>query len=398
MLPVFQNASGKPDEAPGNPYRVLVEKYEALLEVQRQPSKQMSLQEELQQSGDFDSFHVAPPLEPKEEEEKKEEPRPKKATGKKAFADTPTDFSEAETLSSGFQDETSNKGTQTDGRPGSFLCTIADGENCKFSIYDDNSTFESRFRKTPEYRQLFSEIFEVLKRAAIAKDDGQKLPLLEEDRTAVEESQVRPGQLLDCTISFLTSKFVTNFLAQAYPRVDDDETDDTQSVMSSVISSAMSEPVFSAQLDSLDNRPDNKENARETALRPLNARRQHDSLFAQMKKKKGGPRKNRAEAATAAPSKVAPFKGGGKKKFRPLTMAELSEDGFVGNGGVATRVFSSKTREAPRRKVAPSSASQSHEYKPGSASEEVAKLRRLEMSYAEALRMPNKAKGQRSRH
>ena len=91
----------------------------------------------------------------------------------------PTDFSEAETSSSGFSDETSNKATQTEGRPGSFLCSIADGEDCKFSIYDDNSPFESRFRKTPEYRQLFSEIFSVLKRAAEAKDEGEKLPLLD---------------------------------------------------------------------------------------------------------------------------------------------------------------------------------------------------------------------------
>lgn len=185
-----------------NPYRDLVEKYEALLKVQRHPgiirptqpavtNNCMSLQEELQMSGDFSSFH-------KEDEdvdsegEVREPPRkdPMKSTpvNGKAFSATPTDFSEAETSSSGFSDETSNKGTQTDAHfpPGSFLCTISDGDDCRFSIYDDASPVESRFRKTPEYRQLFREIFAVLKRAAEAKDEGETLPLLD-DYTPVGE-------------------------------------------------------------------------------------------------------------------------------------------------------------------------------------------------------------------
>lgn len=185
-----------------NPYRDLVEKYEALLKVQRHPgiirptqpavtNNCMSLQEELQMSGDFSSFH-------KEDEdvdsegEVREPPRkdPMKSTpvNGKAFSSTPTDFSEAETSSSGFSDETSNKGTQTDAHfpPGSFLCTISDGDDCRFSIYDDASPVESRFRKTPEYRQLFREIFAVLKRAAEAKDEGETLPLLD-DYTPVSE-------------------------------------------------------------------------------------------------------------------------------------------------------------------------------------------------------------------
>lgn len=125
---------------------------------------------------------------------------PKKANvkatqnGNKAFSATPTDFSEAETSSSGFSDETSNKGTQTDAHfpPGSFLCTISDGEDCRFSIYDDASPVESRFRKTPEYRQLFREIFAVLKRAAEAKDEGEKLPLLDDFTPICEEAPKVP--------------------------------------------------------------------------------------------------------------------------------------------------------------------------------------------------------------
>lgn len=191
-----------------NPYRVLVEKYEALLKVQRHPgiirppqtvssNNCLSLQEELQLSGDFSSFN-------KEEEEIDSEgeirelPRkePVKTTnnGPKAFSATPTDFSETETSSSGFSDETSNKGTQTDAHfpPGSFLCTITDGDDCRFSIYDDASPVESRFRKTPEYRQLFREIFAVLKRAAEAKDEGEKLPLLDDYTPVCEEAPKVP--------------------------------------------------------------------------------------------------------------------------------------------------------------------------------------------------------------
>ncbi|XP_054279430.1 cerebellar degeneration-related protein 2-like isoform X2 [Macrosteles quadrilineatus] len=186
-----------------NPYRDLVEKYEALLKVQRHPgvirppqtvssNNCLSLQEELQLSGDF--FQ-------KEEIDSEGETRelPKKDPVKitpngKAFSATPTDFSEAETSSSGFSDETSNKGTQTDAHfpPGSFLCTISDGDDCRFSIYDDASPVESRFRKTPEYRQLFREIFAVLKRAAEAKDEGEKLPLLDDFTPVAEEAPKVP--------------------------------------------------------------------------------------------------------------------------------------------------------------------------------------------------------------
>lgn len=196
-----------------NPYRVLVEKYEALLEMQRHPTLArqhhvapstncLSLQEELQLSGDFSSFNGKVDADAESDNEgtepavagkscKKESSTQKKA--EKAFSATPTDFSEAETSSSGFSDEISNKATQTEGHlpPGSFLCSIADGDDCRFSIYDDASPIESRFRKTPEYRQLFREIFAVLKRAAEAKDEGEQLPLLE-DLTPVPEAPKVP--------------------------------------------------------------------------------------------------------------------------------------------------------------------------------------------------------------
>ncbi|XP_023714411.1 uncharacterized protein LOC111868201 isoform X4 [Cryptotermes secundus] len=211
----IQDSSAEVEQTHDNPYRVLVEKYEALLEMQRHPASVrqhqvvpstncLSLQEELQLSGDFSSFNGKVEADGESDNECTESAVPGKSCKKetnmekkaeKAFSMTPTDFSEAETSSSGFSDETSNKATQTDGHlpPGSFLCSIADGDDCRFSIYDDASPIESRFRKTPEYRQLFREIFAVLKRAAEAKDEGEQLPLLEDLTPVAEAPKVPPA-------------------------------------------------------------------------------------------------------------------------------------------------------------------------------------------------------------
>lgn len=140
-------------------------------------SNTLSLQEELKLSGDFTCYH--------KEAETKETRRGKA---------TPTDFSEAETSSSGFSDETSAKATQTDEIvPGAFLCSIQDGEECRFSIYDTLYPIENHFRKTPGYRSLFREIFDVLKRAAEAKDDGELLPLLEDQKEPPKVPPVTPA-------------------------------------------------------------------------------------------------------------------------------------------------------------------------------------------------------------
>lgn len=181
-----------------NPYRELVDKYEDLLKVQRvaplvrtantnTSDNCMSLQDELLLSGEF---FTSEDIHANSRDQKKDV----KPSNGKVLSATPTEYSETETSSSGFSDETSNKGTQTDATlpPGSFLCTISDGDDCRFSIYDDASPVESRFRKTPEYRQLFREIFAVLKRAAEAKDEGEKLPLLDDYTPVVEEAPKVP--------------------------------------------------------------------------------------------------------------------------------------------------------------------------------------------------------------
>lgn len=179
-----------------NPYKDLVEKYEKLLELKRTsfPNKQQqpqiaptvapqSLHDELLNSGEFSSFNT------------KYNSDDDKKTSTGARRKTPTDFSEAETTSSGFSDETSTKATQTeDSNPASFLFSIADGEDCKFTIYDDAAPIENRFRDRPVYRDLFKEIFTVLKKAAENKEEGEKLPLLDDDKHAenAEASKVPP--------------------------------------------------------------------------------------------------------------------------------------------------------------------------------------------------------------
>ncbi|KAL4141715.1 hypothetical protein QTP88_004301 [Uroleucon formosanum] len=190
-----------------NPYRILVDKYEALLKIQQKhnaftpmvPSinnnnnnngnkdgqnRGISLHEELQMSGQFSSFNGNAS---DSDDSSDDDGMPTKGRAAPSGGAT-CKYSETETTSSsGFSDETSNKCTQTETFfTGSFLCTISDGDDCRFSIYDDASPVESRFRKTPEYRQLFREIFAVLKRAAEAKDEGERLPLLQDDDRGYE--------------------------------------------------------------------------------------------------------------------------------------------------------------------------------------------------------------------
>jgi hypothetical protein len=406
------------EENCSNPYRVLVEKYEALLKVHQNPGPRcksnglpdcMSLQQELQMSAELGKHEGGV------------------RGSKKPFTTTPTDFSEAETSSSGFSDETSNKSTQTDGRLGSLLCSIADGDDCKFSIYDDSSTFESRFHKTPEYRRLFSEIFEVLKRAAVAKDEGMELPLLE-DAVAEPEPEPPTPCAEDCPSEL---------------------TDDAGSVASLAVSSIASEPVFHVRTPLFGRKPEpartteaaNQENGlgprRHQPLeylsiqvkkkepeeglaspRPGTRRQQPLEYLAYQAKrkssaKKGGRRSSGSVGKGNSPTtpdviptanpRVVQLKGSGRRRFRPIIASEIS-DGVIWNGNTTHFYSSPRGRQLQehqqhrqhRQRVAesPSRERSANGYKPGTAAEEVAKLRRLEMSYAEALRTPNKTNGQ----
>ncbi|KYM95638.1 Cerebellar degeneration-related protein 2-like protein [Cyphomyrmex costatus] len=384
-----------------NPYRVLVEKYQALLEVQRHcqprrkdvtPATCMSLQEELEMSGEFNNFYPAASeaeVATASESIKTASRAKSESAGKKPFSATPTDFSEAETSSSGFSDETSNKATQTDGRPGSFLCSIADGEDCKFSIYDDNSPFESRFRKTPEYRQLFSEIFSVLKRAAEAKDEGEKLPLLDEPATSQPKYD---------------ASFQEDLQSEA--------TDDNQSVVSSMVSSVVSEPVFRVQSASPANPKDSKQSdnkssnisANQQSTKDASCRLDYVSLNLRVRKKSSA-KKNTAKKTqhndrsttpdvipTTNPKFVPAKPNSGRRRFKPFNPAELEHSG-AWNG--QHNAHPNRLRDKKLYGRGSNEQQQQHnnfeykDFKPSTASEEVARLKRLEMSYAEVLRTPN---------
>nr|XP_012224157.1 PREDICTED: cerebellar degeneration-related protein 2-like isoform X2 [Linepithema humile] len=404
-----KNEGGADETDSANPYRVLVEKYQALLEVQRhcQPRRKdgvppacMSLQEELEMSGEFNNFYPAASeteVAVVQESAKTVSRTKPEIAGKKPFSATPTDFSEAETSSSGFSDETSNKATQTDDRSGSFLCSIADGEDCKFSIYDDNSPFESRFRKTPEYRQLFSEIFSVLKRAAEAKDEGEKLPLLDDSAAsqATRETSFQDDRQSEAT-------------------------DDNQSVMSSMVSSVVSEPVFRMQPAS----PPKDGRQADSKSGGVTANGQHDGKDGSCRmdyvslnlrvRKKSAAKKNSVKKVhcndrsctpdvipTTNPKFVPPkSNGGGRRRFKPFNPAEHEHPAAW--NGQHNNACPNRSRDNIKRQHAftrPTEQQQQQQqqqnnyeyrdYKPSTASEEVARLKRLELSYAEVLRTPN---------
>ncbi|XP_058128014.1 uncharacterized protein LOC131269583 isoform X2 [Anopheles coustani] len=219
---------------PTNPYRELVEKYEALLEVHRQPmmrkASQGATMAVVAGSGNntpVDSCQPQQLLPPvveggaaglqQQDEQQPHQPRymiefnpptvvsraggDGRAGGADAMegSDNRTggqstvgaravggsEYSEAETASSGYSDEVSNKATQTDESPKNFLCTIADGKDWRFSIYEDPSAIDSRFRFSPSHRELFREIFSVLKKAAENRDEGDQLPLLDDAKPLV---------------------------------------------------------------------------------------------------------------------------------------------------------------------------------------------------------------------
>uniref|UniRef100_A0A0A9VT48 Cerebellar degeneration-related protein 2 n=1 Tax=Lygus hesperus TaxID=30085 RepID=A0A0A9VT48_LYGHE len=360
------------DLGENNPYRTLVEKYEALLKVQatgkvpailrpayvtHESSKCLSLQEELAMSG-FSSFH-------REEDDGEFEVSQVQQVTKS----TP-DFSETETSSSGFADETMNKGTQTEATvPGAFLCSITDGDDCKFSIYDEASPIETRFRKTPEYKKLFREIFDVLKRAAEAKDEGENHPLLE-DQTPMSDAAMCLVHHTMCMIS-----------GENLPLLED---------QTPMCEAAPKVPPVTPAVEDVPELPEPEDAASSvTSEQPSNS------------------------AAAAAKRDIldslAQGVGGHKKsRSRRRSGATSGDQSPVVNGGVvvSTKVTRRKNRDYRQRSTdsgrstpseakratwcgdgAPSFVTPTQPPHLSSASHEVARLKQLEKSYAEVLRL-----------
>lgn len=365
-----------------NPYKVLVEKYEALVEVHsnrvRSKSDQCpSLQEEMQISGDFIITNTKDTDEESGHGDSLRMAKQHKKT-RKTFS-TPTDFSEAETSSSGFADETSNKGTQTEGRVGSFLCTIADGEDCKFSIYDDASPIDSRFRDRPEYRDLFKEIFRVLKKAAENKAEGEDLPLLDDNtRTAPVVPPVTP-------------------LNDQIPEYPDD---DTQSVLSSTMSelstqneaTTIVENIIQSQNQPIpEGEPTSSESSKpECVLRPL-VRQPLEYLSVEVRKRSSSRRKNKF--ADRSDSPVTHIIGSPKITYSNRPNSGRRRKDVKQNASAEENPWNGNTLQfwATNRNVSSPTPSQGSgkgylEFKPSSASQDLHKLKKLDMSYAEVLR------------
>ncbi|XP_017468215.1 PREDICTED: uncharacterized protein LOC108360449 [Rhagoletis zephyria] len=464
-----------------NPYRELVEKYEALLEVQcsaiaRKITLQvawlgsgggsgsggdgMSLADEFQSSGEFSQSQKSSHTPSYVADEAVADDSggavggyssngsvpngddsgaqicANESTGKATMNSTkdmrgrtPTEYSEAETSSSGYADETSNKCTQTENRPGSFLCTIGDGEVCKFSIYDDASPIESHFRNRPEYKELFKEIFAVLKKAATNKEEGEKLPLLDDSEpVAVSASNVAKVPPVTPANEELPIDFA----------------DDAQSVISSAVSEqsfAMSECITklerkTAKKHIIEKNQENQppmhvgtsittlvvganspivENGR--VLTPLK-REPLEYLSVGVGIKKKNRRKNRnfsgdrSESPATLPSPPRFFVASGKKRrdVRPYVQSPLASTGaeqprssrarYEWNG--SSMVIYNRSLNSPAAAAA-AAATQSTlrgreldlsnlEYRPSFLSMELNQLKNLEMSYAEVLRSADSCK------
>ncbi|XP_055685584.1 cerebellar degeneration-related protein 2 isoform X3 [Lutzomyia longipalpis] len=384
-----------------NPYRVLVERYEALLEGQKRRSQVIGLPEESHTSGDFSSIHTKDTDEESAAGSGRRTAAAEsgKTTGarRKTTLRTPTDFSETETTSSGYSDETSNKATQTDERAGSFLCTIADGEDCKFSIYDDASPIGSRFRNRPEYRELFKEIFAVLKKAAENRDEGDKLPLLDDTHPP---SDVKVPPVTPAT--------------EDLPEIQDDAISVTSSMVSEQ-SVAMSECITKTERRKIEQQ---KKHANQENKPPVGQivedgrvltpyKRQpleYLSVSVNVRKKHRKNRRNHAidrsesPAGLPSPPKVFYSHGSGRKRrdMRPVDLSKLSPSGFDWPGKQSTN------RAVSESPSTPTAGNSSHndmetsavEFRPSTASQDLQKLKKLDLSYAEVLRRADKCQHQ----
>ncbi|KAH9636814.1 hypothetical protein HF086_017017 [Spodoptera exigua] len=472
---LLQGIWANKEDGHDNPYRELVQKYEALLEVQLSqvknirktkpttlPSNQnargpLSLQDELQTSGDYSQFSVKDTDEESGHgEEQKGVGQTKKvdATSRKKIIQTP-DFSEAETSSSGFSDETSNKATQTEReRPGSFLCTIADGEDYRFSIYDDVSPMDSRFRNRPEYRELFKEIFTILKKAAENKDDGEQLPLLD-DTTAgkvppvTPANEEAPGNFTDDTQSVFSSVMseqsipVSDITMPETPTLKEKEKSVPEVVKKEENSNKENKPVAesttekpkpsparqgkeqtqSKQRDQSVQREKEKEKEKETekekkeekerVLTPL-VRQPLEYIAATRKKSRHRNRKHSQDRQGAdspvfpSPPKITYQKSSNKKRrdYRPIEVSPLvraAESEWNGS----TLQFYNRNLNSPTPSASGRTGkiyqgwnpeTDSWDIKQSTASQEIHKLRKLELSYAEVLRNADKTKPRRKKH
>lgn len=282
------------------------------------------------------------------------------------IAHTPTDFSEAETSSSGFSDETSNKATQTEDRQGSFLCTIADGDDCRVSIYDDASPISSRFRNQPEYQELFKEIFTVLKNTNEVKTET---PIeIKSEPLEIMHVQQEPD---DDSHSIVSSTMSELSLSQAEPTT----------IVENIIQS-QNEPI-----------PEDDTTA-ERVLKPL-VRQPLEYLSVEVRKRSSSRRKNKFADRSDSPvthiigsPKInysnRPNSGKKRRDFKNIPQ----ENDTAWNGSTIQFWSSQRNVISPT----PSQGSGKFVLRPSVASQELHKLKKLDLSYAEVVRKADNKK------
>ncbi|XP_018917753.2 uncharacterized protein Cen isoform X2 [Bemisia tabaci] len=407
----IQNEVVESSEKQNEHYRDLVEKYNAVIEAQRPPPHLgLSLQEELQLSGDFNSFNkVQDDSDSETDKPQRKEPRKKEfdITSKAAFSSTPTDFSEAETSSSGFSDETSNKGTQTDTHfpPGSLLCAIFDGD--RYSLYDDTSPLEKRFRRIPKYKQLFQEIFEVLSRASAAKDEGEKLPLMH-DATPVCENlpkvpPVTPAQE-ELPLHLITAASDNvSVISEELSETSGSPRDETKTLTKTAAKKLKKQAKQAAKQD-LAKAAEAVLSEQDFSKKTPEEQSEHGS-----KKKSHGRKKSREIGGSSQPSspfptapsspalvpKGSPAKVTRRRRFEkgvtdsPVRSAERSSWCVPNDRDLSRRISQEGSNDSPKHSLYKRKQMSVHDFLPysSSAAQEVAKLKILEKSYADVLKL-----------
>nr|XP_023017817.1 cerebellar degeneration-related protein 2 isoform X2 [Leptinotarsa decemlineata] len=333
-----------------NPYQDLVEKFEALDDVRKavKLNQSFSLQKEMQMSDAYSIFNTK---DTDEESGNGDSLHPGSHKKSLKTCSTPTDFSEAETNSSGYVDETHCKSTQTEGRLGEFLLSLADGDDCNFSRYNEHNLINARFKDNPEYQQVFKEIFVVLKNAAKRKAEGGDLPLLD-DHTSMKAS---PKKLSN-------------------PQKPDD---DTQSVVSSAMSE-LSKIVPSAVVEN-ENQPPKQseiEKSQERVGRP----KIHtlDFLSVEVRKRSSSRRKSRLSDEGDRSESPATLIGN-------ITVNHSSRPNSARKRRGQSRNMTMETDHGNAASPTPSQGSVKFEFKRSSASKDLHKLKKLDTTYAKVL-------------
>lgn len=309
----------------------------------------MSLHDELtaMNSGDFGSIKTG-------------ETKSETGTKPKDQRKTPTNMSETETLSSGFAEETWNKATQTE----SLLSAMAN--------YCEESANQPRFQSQPEYKKLFEEIFNTLKHTPdnnVGEQHAQKAAS-EEESTVVSNQY---EELSECT-------------------------EDSQSMVSSVVSDqsiAMSECITKTERRKIKKQKKmadrEKQIGSEENQPPIVCGIATDGRLVTPYN-----RDPLLEGLSLSSKKRARRSKNKKNKYaKPLESSSADntqlQNAMLSWTAEMREMFTTVRTESPTPSLIGRYQNESTsevEFQPSSASKELHKLKKLDLSYAEVLKQP----------